>query len=153
MDNAQQSLRNIRIVHFAFLAMPALLFFWLCALQIAAKPEPAFVPTVLAVLAVSEVGIAMMFRGKLIRPAVEKLQRWPQEPAALEQWRRGNMLGFAFATTVVLYGVVLRVLGFSWNIAAWFFVAGFFLLLLWKPRLELPVSTSGPTPPPRKGTD
>jgi hypothetical protein len=53
----------------------------------------------------------------------------------------------AFATTVVVYGVVIRVMGFSWNIAAWFFVAGFLLLLWWTPRLELPISSNAPPPP------
>lgn len=147
MANPQKSLRNIRIVHFAFLAAPALLYFVLAAIPITAKGEPSFMPTVLVVLAVGEVGIATVFRSKLIRPAFEKLQQSPQDSAALAQWLRGNILSFAFALTVVLYGFVLRVLGFSWNIAAWFFVAGFFLLLLWTPRLEFSFSASAPTPP------
>jgi hypothetical protein len=154
MADARQSLRNLRIIHFAFLGMPALLFFLLSGLQITAKAKPTFLPTVLAVLAVSEVGIATGFRAKLLRPAVERLQHWPQDSAALEQWRRGNILSFVFALTVVLYGVVTRVMGFSWNIAAWFFVAGFFLLLWWTPRMELPVSTNATAPPPpTNGTD
>jgi hypothetical protein len=148
MTDPQQSLRNIRIVHFAFLTTPALLYFVLATIPITVKGEPSFIPAVLAALAVSEVGIATVFRNKLIRPALEKLQQSPQDSAALAQWLRGNILSFAFALTVVLYGFVLRVLGFSWNIAAWFFVAGFFLLLLWTPRLELPLSASAPTPPP-----
>jgi hypothetical protein len=148
MAEPKQSLRNIRIIHFAFLTLPALLFFLLTTIRVASKAEPAFLPKVLALLAVSEVGIAMSFRSRLIRPAVEKLQRSPRDAAAMEQWRRGNILSFVFATTVVLYGLVVRILGFSRNIAAWFFVAGFFLLLWWTPRLELPVSTNAPAPPP-----
>jgi Flp pilus assembly protein TadB len=151
MADARQSLRNIQIIHFAFLGVPALLFFLLSTLHITAKAEPTFLPMVLTVLAVSEVGIASAFRGKLIRPAVERLQRSPQDSAALEQWRRGNVLSFVFALTVVLYGVVIRVMGSSWNIAAWFFVAGFFLLLWWTPRLELPVSTKAAAPPTPMG--
>jgi len=148
MADASQTLRNVRIIHFAFLAMPAVLFFAISTIQIDSKPEITFLPTVLAVLAMSEVGIATAFRGKLIRPAVERLQRLPQASAALEQWRRGNILSFVFAMTVVLYGVVIRVMGFSWNIAAWFFVAGFSLLLWWTPRLKLAASTNAAAPPP-----
>jgi hypothetical protein len=66
MADARQSLRNLRIIHFAFLGMPALLFFLLSGLQITAKAEPTFLPMVLAVLAVSEVGIATGFRAKLL---------------------------------------------------------------------------------------
>ena len=146
MADARQSLRNIRIIHFAFLGMPAVLFFLLSTLQIAAKAEPTFLPMVLTVLAVSEVGIASALRSKLIRPSVDKLQRLPQDSAALEQWRRGNILSFVFALTVVFYGVVIRVLGFSWNIAVWFFLAGFCLLLWWTPRMELPAATNAPPP-------
>jgi hypothetical protein len=147
MANAQQSLRNVRIVHFAFLAAPALLYFALATIPITAKGEPPFMPTVLAVVAASEVGVATAFRIRFIRSAAEKLMRSPQDAAALAQWQRGNILTFALAFTVVLYGFVIRVLGFPWNIAGWFFVAGFFLLLLWTPRLELPLSASAPAPP------
>jgi hypothetical protein len=148
MANARQSLRNIRIVHFAFLAAPALLYFVLAAIPITVNNGPPFIPAVLAVLALGEVGIATVYRSKLIRGALEKLQRSPQDSTALAQWLRGNFLSFALAFTVVLYGFVLRVLGFSWNIVAWFFVAGFLLLLLWTPRLELPLSANAPAPPP-----
>jgi hypothetical protein len=139
--------RNVRIIHFAFLAVPALLFFAIATLPIAAKPQVTFLPGVLAVLAVSEVGIATGFRAKLLRPAVARLEQSPGDSLALAQWQRGQLLSMGFATTVVLYGVVIRVMGFSWNIAAWFFVAGFLLLLWWTPRLELPISTNAPPPP------
>jgi len=148
MAGASETLRNVRIIHFAFLAAPALLFFAVATLPIDAKPQVTFLPAVLAVLAVSEVGIATGFRAKLLRPAVAKLEQSPGDSLALAQWQRGQLLSMALATTVVLYGVVIRVTGFSWNIAAWFFVAGFFLLLWWTPRLELPVSTNAPRPPP-----
>jgi hypothetical protein len=148
MADASQTLRNVRIIHFAFLAVPAVLFFAISTVQIESKPENTFLPTVLVVLAVSEVGIATGFRAKLLRPAAERLQQSPQDSAALEQWQRGSLLSFAFATTVVLFGVVIRVMGFSWNIAAWFFVAGFFLLLWWTPRLELAASRNAAAPPP-----
>jgi len=151
MTDASLTLRNVRIIHFAFLAMPAVLFFAISTIQIDSKPEITFLPTVLAVLAVSEVGIATGFRAKLLRPAAERLQQSPQDAVALAQWQRGNILSFVFALTIVLYGVVIRVTGFSWNIAAWFFVAGFLLLLWWTPRLELPVSTNAAAPPPPQG--
>jgi len=99
------------------------------------------------VLPFSEVGIAKLFRGKMIRPAVKRLQQSPQDSRALLQWMSGNMLSLGFALTVVLDGVLIRVMGFFWTIAAWFFVAGFLLLVLWTPRLELPLSTKVPGSP------
>jgi hypothetical protein len=126
--------------------VPAVLFFAIATLPITAKPEPTFLPTVLAVLAVGEVGIATGFRAKLLRPAAARLEQSPGDSQALAQWQRGQLLSMVFATTVVLYGVVVRVAGSSWNIAAWFFVAGFLLLLWWTPRLETPVATDAPPP-------
>src|SRR5215467_143966 len=148
MAGASETVRNVRLIHFAFLAVPAVLFFAIATLPIRTKPQITFLPVVLAVLALSEVGIATGFRAKLLRPAVARLEQAPGDARALMQWQRGQLLSTAFATTVVLYGVVVRVMGFSWNIAAWFFVAGFLLLLWWTPRLELPVSTNPPPPLP-----
>lgn len=147
MANAQQSLRNIRIIHLAFLPAPGLLCLALSAIRISGKGEPSFLPAVLAGLTFGEVGIATVLRGKMIRPAVNKLQRSPQDSAALAAWMSGNILSFVFALSVALYGGVIRVMGFSWNIAACFFVAGFLLLLLWTPRLQLSFPTNAPNSP------
>src|SRR5215471_18288164 len=103
MADTQQSLRNIRIVHFAFLAAPAVLFFALSTIPITRKGEPSFLPMVLAVLAFGEVGIATAVRNKTIRPAVERLRSSPQDLGAMAQWLRGNLLSFVFAMTVALY--------------------------------------------------
>src|SRR5262249_24239899 len=129
------------------LAVPALLFFAIATLTIDAKPQVTFLPAVLAVLAVSEVGIATGFRARLLRPAVARLEQSPGDSLALAQWQRGQLLRLGFAASVVLYGGLIRVMGFYWTMAAWFFVAGFLLLLWWPPRLELPISTNVPPPP------
>ena len=147
MANVRQALRNVRIIHFGFLTAPALLFFVLSTMRITGKAEPSFLPTLLAVLAFCEVGIATLFRGKMVRPAVRRLEHSPQDSAALALWVSGNILSFVFALSVVLYGVLIRVLGFSWNIAAWFFVSGFLLLMLWTPRLDVPLSENGSPAP------
>jgi hypothetical protein len=41
------------------------------------------------------------------------------------------------ASTIVLFGLVLKCLGATWNVASWFFIAGFLLLLAWTPRLNV----------------
>ncbi len=42
---------------------------------------------------------------------------------------------------VPLFGLLLKFLGASWNVAGPFFAVGILLMLVWTPRLELP-STS-----------
>jgi hypothetical protein len=46
----------------------------------------------------------------------------------------GNLVSFAFAESVMLFGVVLKFLGERWSVASLFFGVGLLLLLLWSPR-------------------
>jgi hypothetical protein len=70
--DARQCLRNIRIIRFAFLGIPAFLFFPLSTLHFSAQ-ERIDIPADGACSTRRErSGIATTFRGELIRPAVEK---------------------------------------------------------------------------------
>jgi hypothetical protein len=66
----------------------------------------------------------------------------PQDATSLKQWRSGQIVSFAFAESVVLYGFLLKFLGAGWNIAGMFFVVGILVLLAWTPKLEVPGSNS-----------
>jgi hypothetical protein len=143
MADQRQAFRSIRNLHLSFLALPFLLIAVLTRIQPSQQGQPSLMPMVLGVLAVSEIGIATVFRARLLPEAAEKLRTSPGDAQALGRWQQGNILSFTFATTIVLYGFVLRVLGFCWNIAAWFFVAGFLLLLWWTPRLENSTRSEG----------
>jgi F0F1-type ATP synthase membrane subunit c/vacuolar-type H+-ATPase subunit K len=57
-------------------------------------------------------------------------------PKALKQWESGHILGLAFAESVALWGLVVRMVlgGALWQ-ASIFYAAGFILLLLWTPLL------------------
>jgi hypothetical protein len=106
---------------------------------------PAYLPYVMVVLALCEIGLAIHFRRRFFRNATEGLRANPPEPRAIGQWRAGNMFSFCICVNIVLLGLVLRFLGFAWNIAVWFFVVGFVMLVLWPPRLELPpIRLKGP---------
>jgi len=92
------------------------------------------VPLALGVAALSSISVAQALRQKLVVAPAEELARQPDNAALLQRWRSGNIVQFAFAESVSLFGLVLRLLGASWPIAAPFFAVGLLILLLSAPR-------------------
>jgi hypothetical protein len=137
MGAREKLLQQVRLMHVAFVITWFLLVFILqVQLKPAARPiEPAIVGAI-ALVAVSSVSIGWTMRRKQLAMAVEVLRREPEDGAALVRWRFANILSFAFAESVTLFGFVLKVMGASWGIAGCFFAGGLILLLLWWPQLE-----------------
>jgi len=80
--------------------------------------------------------VAGMFfvRRKLITAAETVLSSQPNDPAALARLRSGYIMVWAFTESIVLYGLVLRYMGFSFTQVTPFFVGGFALMLFMPPR-------------------
>jgi len=102
-----------------------------------AAPEPLLF-RVIAMLAVGEVLLLFFFRRKL---AVE-VSAFPNagevtEPA-LVRWRTGYIITWAISTSIALYGVVLRFVGFEFRQVSMFFLAGAALMLFLGPRRPQP---------------
>ena len=92
------------------------------------------VPLAVGVAALSSISVAQTLRQKLVIAPAEELARQPDNAALLQRWRSGNIVQFAFAESVTLLGLVLRLLGASWPVAAPFFAVGLLMLLLSAPR-------------------
>ena len=92
------------------------------------------VPLALGVAALSSISVAQTLRPKLVIAPAEELARQPDNAALLQRWRSGNIMQFAFAESVTLFGLVLKLLGASWPVAAPFFAVGLLMLLLNAPR-------------------
>ena len=92
------------------------------------------VPLALGVAALSSISVAQTLRPKLVIAPAEELARQPDNAALLQRWRSGNIMQFAFAESVTLLGLVLKLLGASWPVAAPFFAVGLLMLLLSAPR-------------------
>jgi|SRR5277367_3201254 len=77
-------------------------------------------------------------RRKLMRRSEEALAKDASNPKALKQWQAGQLIGFACAEAIVLYGVVVRMVigGALWQ-ASLFYAVGLLLMLLWTPRLPI----------------
>ena len=92
------------------------------------------VPLAVGVAALSSISVAQTLRQKLVIAPAEELARQPDNAALLQRWRSGNIVQFAFAESVTLLGLVLKLLGASWPVAAPFFAFGLLMLLLSAPR-------------------
>ena len=137
MNPTKLALRNVRILHAVFLLT---MFLYIVVLRLIKTPEHA-VPTgivlVFALVAFSDVGIALFIRSRKVRASEEKLRTQPNDPGALNQWRVGMITSCVLAETIALLGFVLRILGAEWKLAGAFFAFAVLLMLLWMPRLDL----------------
>jgi F0F1-type ATP synthase membrane subunit c/vacuolar-type H+-ATPase subunit K len=89
-----------------------------------------------AALALSAVLWGASMRGRVIVSSEKALARDACDPKALRRWESGQILGMAFAESIVLWGLVVRtVLGGALWQASVFYAAGFILLLFWTPRM------------------
>ncbi|HXH67187.1 MAG TPA: hypothetical protein VNI81_08285, partial [Candidatus Limnocylindrales bacterium] len=74
------------------------------------------VPLALGIAALSSISVAQTLRQKLVVAPAEELARQPDNAALLQRWRSGNIVQFAFAESVTLFGLVLRLFGASWPV-------------------------------------
>lgn len=129
-----KTLSTLRVMHISFIAT---WFLFLVVIK-ASGPQETFIsadlPIAFGLAGLSEVGLALFLRNRYISGACEILRSDPGNQAALAKWRVGNLLSFVFAETITLFGLVLKFIGASWQIALPFFAAGLVLLLLWAPR-------------------
>jgi hypothetical protein len=126
---------QLRIIHSAFV-FSCLLFILLTMYVIhpADKLVGMTMPLAFGVAALSTISVAQILRTKMVVATAEELARQPNNGLLVQRWRIGNILQFTFAESITLFGLLLRLLGASWAIAAPFFAAGLLMLLLTAPR-------------------
>lgn len=139
MTLAEKNFRSLRIINVAFLlaALADLFVAFRVAPPVPQTPTNAFAIAI-GLLAFSTLAGAFIAHTRLTQPASEALQNNPEDVAAAAQARRGTILSLVCCESVVLFGLVLKILGVPWNICGVFFAVGVFFMLAWRPRLELP---------------
>jgi hypothetical protein len=137
MNPTKLALLNVRIVHAVFLLAMFLYIAVLRLVQTANQAVPAVIVFAFALVAFTDIGIALFIRSRKVRASEEKLRTQPNDPGALRQWRVGMIISLVLAETIGLLGFVLKFLGAEWKIAGAFFVLAIFLMLLWMPRLDV----------------
>ena len=88
----------------------------------------------LSLAAVSTLGAAFVVRRTLVLPSEALLGEKPGDRLVQSRWKSGYIFLYALCEAVALYGLVLRMVGFT-LIHVWgFYLGGVLLLLLFSPR-------------------
>ena len=94
----------------------------------------------LSLVTITIVGVILVVRRTLVLQSAATLASRPNDAATLNRWRAGNIMTYALAESIALFGLVLRLIGFTLSQVWSFYIAAFILLLFFGPRL--PVSES-----------
>jgi hypothetical protein len=88
----------------------------------------------LGIVALLEVGAAFVVRNRMLPSAIATLRSNPIDPHSIGRWRAASIASYALAVSVVLYGLVLRMMGATFAQGAPLYAVGLALLILWWPR-------------------
>jgi hypothetical protein len=125
---------QLRLIHLAFVFTWFMYLGLLFYLRLPEKSVPIILTVALGTIAASTISVAQTLRQKLLFAPATALVSDPENAVLLRRWRAGNIVSFAFAESVMLFGVVLKFLGERWSIVSIFFGVGLLLLLLWAPQ-------------------
>src|ERR1700757_1565378 len=89
---------------------------------------------VLSMVTITIVGVILVVRRTLVLQSAVALAAKPNDVATLSRWRAGHIMTFVLSEAIAMFGLVLRIIGFSLSQVAYFYVAGFILLLFFGPR-------------------
>ncbi len=87
-----------------------------------------------SLISFSLVGATVVVRRTLVLPSEAVLQERPDDNLALSRWRTGHIALYALCDLLGLFGLVLRLAGFTLANVWGFYLGGFLLLLLYSPR-------------------
>lgn len=90
-----------------------------------------FAVTLAAVIAVA---LIVVMRRLLVLRAESLLAKQPEDQGALARWRTGYIVTYMLSEAVALFGLVLRMLGFSLSHVATFYAVGLILMMFFGPR-------------------
>jgi hypothetical protein len=89
---------------------------------------------VLSLATVTIVGVILVVRRTLVIQSEASLAVRPNDLATLNRWRAGHIMTYALSEAIAVFGLVLRLMGFSLSQVAYFYISGFILLLFFGPR-------------------
>jgi hypothetical protein len=93
-------------------------------------------------VAIAMVLVTFAVRRLIIASTEAKLALDSEDEHVMHRWRGGYIASYAFSEAIALLGFVLRVSGFGLTQVAPFYVAGFFLLLVFRPRMLTPETSA-----------
>jgi len=132
----EQFAKQLRVIQFAMLASISL--YVLVGEQVGrlAVGTPMLFYA-LSFASVTLVGVLLVMRRTLVVPSESVLRSRPDDTANLNRWRTGYFITYALSEMLALFGLVLRLTGFTLSQVATFYIAGFVLLAFFSPRPRL----------------
>ena len=91
-----------------------------------------------SLISVSLVGATVVVRQTLVLPSEAVLRDRPDDKLAISRWKTGNIALYALCDLLGLFGLVLRLAGFTLANVWGFYLGGFLLMLLYSPRAPRP---------------
>ncbi len=131
MENAIKIIRAIQIAMLLSVAI-----FVLAGEMVGSIPRLSD-PTLfyaLSLATITIVGVILVVRRTLVLQSAVTLASRPNDVATLNRWRAGYVMTYALSEAIAMFGLVLRLIGFSLSQVASFYIAGFILLLFFGPR-------------------
>jgi hypothetical protein len=131
MENA---IKIVRIIQIAMLLSVGM--FVLAGEMVGSIPKLSD-PTLfyaLSLATITIVGVILVVRRTLVLQSAATLATRPNDVATLNRWRTGYVMTYALSDAIAMFGLVLRLIGFTLSQVASFYIAGFILLLFFGPR-------------------
>ena len=127
-------LRLLRLAQIAMLVSIALYVFVgeAAAGRVAAPNTTMFYAISFA--SISIVGVIFVVRRTLVLPSEVQLREKPDDGVLLARWRTGYVCTYILCEALALFGLVLRMVGFTLAQVWPYYVGGFALMLLCVPR-------------------
>src|SRR6195256_720504 len=128
----------VRLVRLAQIGMLASIALYVAAgemlkLKVSGNPANALFHA-LSFISISLVGATVVVRRTLILPSEGLLKERSDDTGAGARWRTGYLFLYALCEVLGLFGLVLRMSGFTLGNVWGFYLGGFVLLLLYSPR-------------------
>jgi hypothetical protein len=133
----ESAIRIVRAIQIAMLLSVAL--FVLAGELVGSIPRLSN-PTLfyaLSLATITIVGVILVVRRTLVLQSAAILAERPNDAATLNRWRAGHVMTYALSEAIAMFGLLLRIIGFSLSQVASFYIAGFILLLFFGPRRPL----------------
>ena len=132
MDGAVRIVQMIRIAMMVSVALYVIVGEELAhPSQVAPDSTLYFAITLVAVVLVAMI---VVMRRWFVVPAEAALAKQVEDRKALGRWQMGYIITYALSEAVALFGLVLRMIGFSLSQVATFYVVGLILMMFFGPR-------------------
>lgn len=88
----------------------------------------------ISVLSILTIGVILVVRRTLVLHSESMLRSKGDDPLLLERWKTGYMVTYALSEALAVFGLIVRLDGFSLSEAITFYLPGFVLMLFFRPR-------------------